>query len=358
MAVTAVADPGVREPRVTRSDWRDIPPDELAAWNERLLLTDASLFQYPYWNEPLRKMRFSPRYLIYSSNGRPAAYACVLTLGIRGLCIGLLQRGPVSLLPDGHVPRSALEDLHGWAESRGYIFLRFTHSDPAFLECVASLGPSRREDAFPFYRDLREELTVEQVDDDATMLAGFQKTARQEIHKADQAGYAFQVTDSAEAMSDVWPLFASVSGKKGFRYRPLTSYVELIRLGRPHHLVRLYVAYLRDDPVEGILIVRDRDTAYYLSGALSVDALQGETSPSCLLHWRAMRDFFRLGVKYYHLGTRSGVVFQFKRKFRPAERVNPSPVTWVFHPRLYRAWSASVVRLGPFLWPKIKRLVA
>jgi lipid II:glycine glycyltransferase (peptidoglycan interpeptide bridge formation enzyme) len=340
------------------SGWQTIPRDELAGWNERLLETDASLFQYPYWNEPLRKMHFSPRYLTCSRDGRPVAYACVLTLGIGRLRIGLLQRGPVSLLPGQEVPAEAIEALYDWAKSCGCIFLRITHSDPAFLERTARLAPSIRTDAFPFYRDLREELVVELLDDEERMLAGFQKTARQEIRKAAEAGFIFQVTDSAEELARAWPLFAALSSRKGFRYRPLSSYIELMRLAQPQHLTRLYVARWRQEPVEAILIVRDRNTAYYLSGALQTDALQGTVSPSCLLHWRAMRDFFHLGVKHYHFGTRSGVVYQFKRKFRPLEMVNPLPVSVVIHPGLYRLWSTAVVRWGPSIWPRIKRLLS
>jgi hypothetical protein len=340
-----------------RSDWAEIPRQELVTWNQQLLETDASFFQYPYWNEPFREMYFAPRYLAYRAQGKFIAYVCILTFGVSSLRIGLVRRGPVSLIPNVEVPFLALEDLKNWAKHEGYVFLRFTHSNPECLERISSLGLTERVEAFPFYRDSCDELIVEQVEDDAQMLAKFQPVARRKIRKATEVGYDLRVSDSPEALINVWPLFLALSDRKGFRYRPLASYLDLIRLAQPHQSARLYTAYLGQKPIEAILIVRDRMTSHYMSGALDVNALQGEASPSCLLHWQAMRDFFRLGVKYYNLGTRSGTVYQFKSQFRPLEKIGSPPVTLVISPGMYRLWSALVLRLAPSLWPRMKRIL-
>ncbi len=246
--------------------------------------------------------------------------------------------------------------LAEWAKDAGYTFLRFSHSDANYLDRIASLGYSERTDAFPFYRDLSEELIVEQVEDDGQMLANFQPVARRKIKKAGTVGYDLSVSDSPEAFEAVWPLFQELSTRKGFRYRPLASYLELIRLAQAHQCVRLYVASLKGNPVAAILIVRDRSNSVYMSGALETAALDGKESPACLLHWKAMRDLYRAGVKYYSLGTRSGAVYQFKRQFRPCERVIPAPVILVMNKSKYRLWSAAVRHLMP-LWPRVKRLL-
>jgi hypothetical protein len=338
--------------------WVDIPQREFSNWNQRLLETDAPLSQYPYWNEPFRGMYFSPRYLVYGSHGQWVAYVCILALGFRGFQVGLVQRGPVSLTPGHAVPRTALQDLYRWAKVQGYVFLRFTHSDSQALERLASLGLSEQVDAFPLYIDhWREELIVEQVADDTQMLASFQTIARRKIKKSIEVGYDVSVSESPEALSAVWPLFVSLSERKDFRYRPLSSYLDMVRLAQPHQCVRLYVASLEKKPVAAILIVRDRTTAYYISGALDVNALQDRPSPACQLHWQAMRDFFQLGAKYYHLGTKSGEVYQFKRQFHPVERVNPPPLTLVLNPGRYRVWTVAVLRFVLPLWPRIKRVL-
>lgn len=340
----------------SHTGWTTIPQQELASWNQRLLQTDASLYQYPYWNEPFRRMYFSPQYLVYRSQNEPNAYVCILTIGLPRLKIGLVHRGPVSLGSGLAVSSSALEYLYQWAKDAGYIFLRFSHSDPEYLERIAVLGYSERTDSFPFYRDLSEELMIEQVEDDAQMLASFQPVARRKIKKASTVGYEISVSDSPEAFEAVWPLFQGLSKRKGFRYRPLASYLDLIRLARSQQCVRIYAAHLEGNPVGAILIIRDRINSCYMSGALDTDALQGQESPSCLLHWRAMRDLYRLGVRYYFLGTRSGLVYRFKQQFRPTERVIPPPVILVINRAGYRLWSGAVRNLM-LLWPRFKKLL-
>jgi lipid II:glycine glycyltransferase (peptidoglycan interpeptide bridge formation enzyme) len=336
--------------------WAEISVHELTGWNRDLLQTNASFFQFPYWNEPLRRMHFVPRYLTYRSNGSALAYVAVLTIGIPGMRIGLVQRGPVSLVPNQEVPITAFGALKQWAKRGGYIFLRFTHPDANFSNRLSIVAPFVNCDPFPFYRDFRDELIVEQVEDDAEMLGSFQSTARRKIRKAAEAGFEITSSDSSEKFCETWPLFLKLAKRKGFRHRPLASYLDLIKLASPHGCVRIYVAAMKQKPVESIVIVADRTTASYMSGALDTDALEGKPSPSCLLHWQAMRDFFRLGVKYYHLGTRSGEVYQFKRQFRPIERDNPPPLTLITNPLMFRVWAMTILRLGPIVWPCVKRL--
>ena len=62
-----------------------------------------------------------------------SAFATVLTLGIGPAKIGLVFRGPAPLSPDIALPRSVYSELLDWARDQGYMFLRFTHSDPEIL---------------------------------------------------------------------------------------------------------------------------------------------------------------------------------------------------------------------------------
>ena len=338
--------------------WREIPRQDLPNWNEQLLQTSASVFQYPYWCEPFRRMHFSPRYLVYGPPHEPKLYVCILMTGIPGLRIGLIQRGPVSLVPGSDASRAALQDLSRWARRKGFIFLRFSHSDQEVLRQVGELDSAETADPFPFYRDANEELWVEHAGEDAQTMISFQPVARRKIKKATKAGYRLEFDDSPETFVQVWPLFQALSTRKNFRYRPLASYLELIRLGYPHKCVRIYTAHLGSKLAEAILIIRDSTAAYCISGALDMDAIKDVASPSCLLHWSAMRDFFHEGIKYYSLGTRSGAVYQFKRQFRPIIKNHPLPVTLVLNRPAYVLWSKLVLRFGPSIWPHVKRLLS
>ena len=111
--------------------------------------------------------------------------------------------------------------------------------------------------------------------------------------------------------------------------------------------------------MQALLVVRDRDTAHYISGALDTIALGETPSPSVLLHWHAMRDAFRRwGTARYDLGTRSGNVYPFKRKFRPLEHHCPPPVTLVGNETLFRLWLGAGLPMITRQWPRIKRALS
>jgi hypothetical protein len=339
--------------------WRALAPAALPRWNARLLETPASLFQYPYWNEPLRALRFAPQYLLYHVGGEPVAYACVLRLGVPGARAGLVQRGPVGLGTDGEVPAGALHDLQQWARGSGCIFLRFTHHDPALLEQIAATGDARRIDAFPFYREPQEELLVPQYADDDAVLRGFQPIARRNLKKALEVGFRLESSDDPESLAAVWPLFEGLARRKRLSFRPQSSYRAILEQARPHGGARVHVAYVGERPVQALLVVRDRDRAHYISGALDTEALGETPSPSVLLHWQAMRDAYRRwGCTHYDLGTRSGNVYPFKRKFRPVERHCPPPVTLVTNPTLFRLWFSAGLPAITRQWPRIKRALS
>ncbi|MBX6332128.1 MAG: GNAT family N-acetyltransferase [Gemmatimonadaceae bacterium] len=336
--------------------WRALAAGEVDAWNARLLRTRASLFQFPYWNEPLRFMRFVPHYLVYEEEGCALAYACVLAFGV-GVRVGLVQRGPVPLDGDT-LPPHAARDLARWAQRRGFVFLRITHSDPGVLAQVGALRAARACDAFPFYREPPEELLVAQDGTDDEVLARFQAQARRHLRKGERVGYTIEASATPDAMRAAWGLFQGLAQRKGFNYRPLESFTTLLRLAAPHGGARVYTASLDGTLVQAILVVRDGLSAHYVAGALDIDALGGRDSPSVLLHWRAMRDFARESVRTYDLGTRSGPVYQFKRKFHPVEIRHPEPITVVTNPVLYAAWSVVGLRLVLPHWRQIKRVAA
>ncbi len=332
--------------------WRTLAPSEVDDWNRRLLATSASFLQYPYWNEPLRRLRFRPAYLTYGPGDNPAGYVCVLLLGPPGLRVALVQRGPV-WLDGGGPPLDALTELIGWLRRRGCAFVRFTHVTGEALKPVTQLDGYVAADPFPFYREPREDLLVDQAGDDETVLAGFQAVARRNIRHALREGYRIECTDRPEDLLSVWPLFARLAERKRLRYRPRESFAELLGLARPHGVARLFIAYHGDVALQAILVVRDRAIAHYIIGALDTELLGDRPSPSVLLHWHAMREFARLGVAYYNLGTRSGPVQVFKEKFRPALHVHPPPATIVVNPIAHAAWSR-LLPVARQVWPRIK----
>jgi hypothetical protein len=346
--------------------WREIAQAELGEWNERLLNEQAaSIRQYPLFNEGLRgsgglwvsipgrfasliawgrRSTTTPRYVVYQSPDGHAIFACIVTIGVPGFRVGCILDGPVAL---GGCPIDALaiRELVKWARRNHYIALRLTHSSEAFLTSLTKMGNTDRIDGVPFYPHPASELYVALSSDEATMLSGFQKVARQEIRKARDAGFVVSIDHEPSALEKAWPAFESRSAQKGISYRAMDTYMRMMREAEPHRAAHLYSAWRDGRPVAAILILRDRTTAHYFLGAIDTDALGDAPSPACLLHWSAMRHAVDMGATFYNLGTRSGSVYAFKAKFRPVEHDRPAPLTLAINPRLYDVWR----RLLPFV---------
>jgi lipid II:glycine glycyltransferase (peptidoglycan interpeptide bridge formation enzyme) len=259
------------------------------------------------------------------------------------------------------LPDVALQSLYSWAKRNHYVFLRFTHSDAGLLDRIAEMCPSERRDGFPLYRDTGaadHELVVNQLRDEKEMLAGFDREARRKIRRANEVGYRVESDDTPEFLESVWPLFISCAKRKGFElYRSTDAYLEIVRLARPYKCVRIYTANLNDVPVEALFIIRDRSTAFCYLAALQLDRLQGKATPSVLLHWRAMRDLYNEGCRYYSFGPGEGGVGQFKMQFSPQRVTYPPPLTVIVNQPIYRAWSAVKPGLVS-VWPTLKLLIA
>ena len=229
--------------RDTRSTWTDIPRSDLPEWNRSLLShTDTHLQQYPFYNEQFRGPLLTLRYLCYGPRAAPVAYACVFTVGLPGLRVGLIVNGPASLVPNRNVSADMMKSFAGWARRNGYIFVRVTHPDAAFLERLSILGSVETGDPFQTYFAPTSELVVPLVEDEAKMLSGFQEVARRLIRQAGRADYTLEATESAEALEKVWPLFAEHTRRKRLSSLPLDKYQALMRLAQPGRCARLYIA--------------------------------------------------------------------------------------------------------------------
>jgi hypothetical protein len=321
--------------------WERVRPCDLPQWNERLLSTASHLHQYPFWNESLKlKGLIRPRYLVYRKDGRAMAFVAILTSGVPPVAFGLIRLGPVTL--DRELAQDeALRSLVTWARRRGYMFLRITHSDPQWIAATSALRGAQNVEPFPMYSSPDYELRVELLKDEGKLLASLQQVARQEIRKGAEIGYQIHSSESPELLVQAWPIFLKMCERKGqqFYKRSVESYQSLVQLAKAHNCAKLYTAHLGSRLVQAILVVRDYDTGHYVAGALDVDALCGQkTSPSCLLHWTAMKDLIRSGGTSYNLGSLGvGSLHIFKNKFHPARVDFPPPVAIPINP-LFHLW--------------------
>jgi hypothetical protein len=341
----------------TGATWSEIHRQDLPLWNEVLRETQTSLYQYPFWNESHRPLGLTPHYLAWGTPGRPLAYVCILTVGFRPAKIGLVFRGPTSLQPEEEIPQNALTELLDWARSQGYIFIRLTHSEPRVLEHVAAIADARPFDAFPYFLDypiLSPDFVVEQYDGECETLASFDREARRKIRRAAEIRYEFRSDDSPEALAELWPLYQECSRRKNFRLeRPLSVYMETLRLARPHNCARVYSAHLDGKAVGSTLVFRDQTTAHCLLAAFDADYKQS----AVFLHWKSMRDMFCLGARRYNLGPGPGTLARFKRQFSQHPSSFPGPLTVVLREDFFRVWWKAAFPVAKGLRPVLRRVV-
>ncbi len=335
---------------MTGYEWAGVRPEDLADWNRTLFSTEAPLYQFPLWLQPLTRPLVTPRFLCCRSQAGPlVAWAALLTIGFAGFRIGVLNGGPVSLLPGEPVPEEALRSLWRRLLRSGYVCVRVANATEPTWEAVRRTCFSEERDPFPWYPSTDHMLVVERRESDEEILAGFKKHARQEIKKAAALGYVIEATDSPEAIRTAWPLIEAMETRKGRRIyrRRRESYERLMALARPYGCATVYQVRADERLVQAILVVRDRMTAHYVIGALDVDALGGAVSPACLVHWTAMQRAFRDGVRKYSLGNdNQGGLQVFKHKFEPRRLQYPPVRTAVTNRALYRMWTLLLSRAG------------
>ena len=338
--------------------WFELRREDLGFWNEILLKTPASLYQYPFWNEPYRPLWLTPRYLAWGTKDRPKTLVSILTIGFGPAKIGLVFRGPTCVESRCVQCHVALVDLVQWAKNNGYIFMRFTHSDPEVLTKLAGAARAEDFDAFPYFLDypvLSPDYLVNQYDSDEETLASFDREVRRKLRRAREVGYEFHADDSPEALREAWPLYKACARRKQFRLeRPLSVYTETMRLAQAHNCVRVYSARLNGNLVGSTLVFRDGTTAH-----CQLAAFDREHRPSAVfLHWHAMRDMYRLGARRYNLGPGPGSLARFKRQFCETPVAYPAALTVVLNEGLFKIWRNLVYPVARNLRPMLRRIVS
>jgi lipid II:glycine glycyltransferase (peptidoglycan interpeptide bridge formation enzyme) len=341
-----------------QASWSEISREQLPYWNDLLLRSAASVHQYPFWNEPYESLYFSPRHLVWGRHNDAQAYASILTVGFRGFRVGLVFRGPANLKGSGPVAPEAIAALSEWASHEGYVFLRLTPQDEPNFNAAAAVSGARCADFFPFYLDFGQkapDLVVEQKESDDAMLASFDREARRKIRRAVESKCEIRISDSAQALAEVWPLYAQCVQRKGFRLeRPLSFYVSLVRAARCHEAVRVYSAWRDGRPCAMTLVVRDRDTAHCLLAAH--DDEETKAGISTLLHWTSMRHMYDMGAGFYNMGPAPGSLARYKQQFSPRAVSYPGAVTLVADEKRFRLWQTALLPLAKAVRPSVRKL--
>ncbi len=326
------------------AEWEEIPVSELREWSDRLAREEnASIRQYPFYNERFRGAIIRPVYL--RCPGRlpeSPAFVSVLTFGVPPFKCGVVINGPVPT-GNGIVDDEQIASLMNWLRASRYAFVRFSHSDRTVMDHFAELPIASGTNPFPFIPRYGGELAVRLVERDADLLGGFQQIARRDIRKAAEAGCLVTKSNAETDLSNIWPMYARRASKKRISLGSVKNHRAMFKLAPRPDSIRVYTASYNGRPVYSAVFLREHSTVYYYVGALDSEALGDRPTPSCFLHWEAMRDYRDAGCAFYNLGGRSGSVYQFKKKFRPIELPAVTSATLVFRARAHRFWTRMVL---------------
>jgi CelD/BcsL family acetyltransferase involved in cellulose biosynthesis len=196
---------------------------------------------------------------------------------------------------------------------------------------------------------------VEQRASEEETLATFDREVRRKLRRATELGYEFVSEDSPEALANAWPLYQECARRKHFRLeRPLSVYMQTMRLAQAHNCVRLYSVRLNGKLVGSTLVFRDRTTAHCQLAAFEAKHRQS----AVFLHWNAMRDMYRQGAHRYNLAPGPGALARFKQQFCQTPVTYPGPLTVVFKQNWFRLWMKFVFPVAKRLRPALRGIVS
>jgi hypothetical protein len=302
-----------------------IDENDIVNWNSKLLETNASYFQYPYYGSGYQYMpSASVSYFKITSNDAEIAFISIVNIKVAFLKIGLIIRGPVTLV-EGY-NKEIVEGIKKILKGEKYFFIRINTS----INCDnlnTTLSQSKGVipiDYFPIYKGAQQfDLIIKnEFENEEQLLKSYKPRARQSIRYAEEEGFEIMVTSNQEYMDETYEIFKTAAKNKEFSYRPLKSYKEILEQGGKLNLVKLYTAKKDGQLVNALYIVKDNNCFTYFSGALVEGNYKPRNSPAALLHHKAIVDcLFNEKKEYYNLSYSSPnhSVYTFKSSFNPIE---------------------------------------
>lgn len=191
------------------------------------------------------------------------------------------------------------------------------------------------------------------------LLASFHSTTRSNLNRAERRGVKVEVKDhtSLDCYSDFINLAKdTISRNSGKNVYPQRKYYESMFMSIPAYLgkheperLQLVTFYgYQDDKLAAIhLVLFFGDTATYLYGASSTECLRSKVTT--YLHWQAMLEAKKHGIKYYDLGGVDEKLWpsltNFKRQFRGEEFSYLGNIDIPINYKLYRLYNLARIFL-------------
>ncbi|MBK8465880.1 MAG: GNAT family N-acetyltransferase [Chloracidobacterium sp.] len=294
---------------------------------------------------------YKSRFFYCGDEDKPIAFVAIIEVGTSPFRFGLIDRGPYFFAPEDVDTSSCLLSLTDLFRKLGYAFVRFTQGQESVFSEIRDLKGVEQIEPYPFCRDSRNSMLIEQKEDDAETISSFSETARKRIRRAIRFNYDISSTNTDADFEKAWQLFENLASKKGFELspKPKIFWRELLKQGAANNFARLYLCSYQGELIAAQLHVRDGEICEAMLAALDLDILGENPSPAALMFFTGMRFGYEFGCGHFNIGgpgdpTRNNHLFDFKRKFKPTLHVAPEPFCLVLSPHRYRLWMNVVLR--------------
>lgn len=292
------------------------------------------------------------RYFVFDEKTPVAAFTLIYHSLPFGLQYGYAARGPVVATFDENALAKILETIRMWAYKHAphLIFLRL---EPPIQNIPTGLNP--RYFRVPhYYVQPRYNLSVPLICTEKEILMSFHPSTRSNVGRAEKRGVtvsmrsdigAYEYERFKEMMTDTIERNSGVNAYPGHNYfdalfgilsRPDTAASDTCEL-----TLGIFYGYHLGEPAATHFVLFFGSTATYLYGASYARHLNSKVPT--YLHWAAMQEAKRRGMKYYDLGGidahRWPKLTDFKRQFRGEETAYVGNIDILIHPFLYRIYN-------------------
>ena len=144
--------------------------------------------------------------------------------------------------------------------------------------------------------------------------ANLKSECRNRIRKARKSGIQVRLEDSPDFLGEFWQMSLDVFAKTNRQPTYSRSFLERVwtNLAATHQACAL-TAWLNGKRIAALTLPHDDHTMYYWAGGSFLDYTR--LAPNNLLHWEAIREAARRGLKTYDFISTKGTAGRFKKTF-------------------------------------------
>ena len=154
---------------------------------------------------------------------------------------------------------------------------------------------------------------------------------------AGRVPFEFIKLETESHLKDVENLFKEVEKTKSRRYIPFSAMLTIYKNGKKYNLSDVYGAYLNNELVNAVFIIKDAQCFYHFTSAMLVKGYKYNESPPAKLHLFIMQDcFYNENKSYYNIsygGTNN--LIRFKELFNPVEVKKPPYYTHILGKKIF-----------------------